>query len=295
MVCLTVAHQTSQPLPARTNPKGVILNYYPFHLGDYAAHTAHLDLLEDLAYRRLIDLQMLLERPLPTDVEELARKVRMRDHASVIRDVLNEFFIQTDEGWVNDRCMKEITRFQANKDAAKRAGRASAERRTQSKATAVERPLNDRSTQQGTTVQPTKNQEPITNNQQPRKEKNKEGQSALVLPDWMPAEVWQSWQQHRKAIRKPLTHAAAELTLRTLGEMFDAGHDPVAALQLSIANGWTGVFPPRPANRARASPAPQTALEKQADVIARILRQPTAQPGIVDVFDEQPRLSIARD
>lgn len=291
----------------RNYPKGLVLNYYAFHLGDYAAHTAHLDLLEDLAYRRLIDLHMLLERPLALDAEELARKIRMRDHVAVLRDVLNEFFVRTDDGWTNDRCMKEIEKFQANQDAAKRAGQASAQRRTQAKATGVQRPFNgrstdvqrafnDRSTQLSEPVQPTKNQEPITKpiNQEPNKDKNKEGQSALVLPEWMPAEVWKSWQQHRKVIRKPLTDAAAELTLRTLAEMFDAGHDPVAAIELSIANGWTGVFPPKPP--ARAAPARQpSALEVQADVIAKILRQPAANSQTVEVFDERPRLSTARN
>ena len=44
----------------------------------------------------------------------------------------------------------------------------------------------------------------------------------------------------------------------------------------------------------RVAPAyGKTALDKQADVIAKILRIDTAQP--LDIFDEQPRLSAARD
>jgi hypothetical protein len=44
----------------------------------------------------------------------------------------------------------------------------------------------------------------------------------------------------------------------------------------------------------RAAPAyGKTALDKQADVIAKILRLDTAQP--LDIFDEQPQLSITRD
>ena len=30
------------------------MNFYPFHVGDYTLRTAHLDPLEDLAYRRLM-------------------------------------------------------------------------------------------------------------------------------------------------------------------------------------------------------------------------------------------------
>jgi uncharacterized protein YdaU (DUF1376 family) len=44
------------------------MNYYPFHVGDYAAHTAHLEPMEDLAYRRMLDAYYLRESPLPVDV-----------------------------------------------------------------------------------------------------------------------------------------------------------------------------------------------------------------------------------
>jgi uncharacterized protein YdaU (DUF1376 family) len=267
------------------------VNYYPFHLGDYATHAGHLDPIEDCAYRRLIDLYMLTEQALPLDVDMLARKIRMKDYAASVRDVLNEFFTKTEDAWTHSRCDKEIDKFRRASESASKAGKASALQRkstdVQPNPTGVQQAFNDRST----TVQPTKNQEPRTKNQEPRKDKNKEGQSALLLPEWMPSEVWESWQAHRKAIRKPLTDAAAELTLRNLAEMFNAGHDPVVAVELSIANGWTGVFPPKPP--ARAAPAShQTALDKQADVIDRILRRAPAQPEI-EVYES--RLSLTRD
>ena len=262
------------------------MNYYPFHLGDYATHAGHLNPVEDCAYRRLIDLYMLTEQPLPLDVEQLARKIRMREYQAELVDVLHEFFTRTDDAWTHSRCDKEIDKFRRASEAASKAGKLSA---LQRKATTAQRPLHERPTP----VQPTKTQDPRTKNQEPRKDKdkNKEGQQALLLPEWMPIGVWKSWRQHRKTIRKPLTEAAEELTLRNLAEMVDAGHDPVATIERSIANGWTGVFPPTPP--ARASPAGyQTALDKQADVLAKILRVNTAQP--LDIFDE-PRLPAARD
>jgi hypothetical protein len=87
----------------------------------------------------------------------------------------------------------------------------------------------------------------------------------------MPPQVWGEWIAHRKAIGKPMTAGAERLTLRNLTDMFTAGHDPVAALELSIASGWTGVFPPK--LQARASPARQqfkTASDRQAEAIYRI-------------------------
>ena len=87
------------------------MNYYPFHMGDYAVHTGHLDLLEDLAYRRCLDFYYLHESPLPKDVTKLAKLIRMPDHAAVVRDVLNEFFIQEDDCWRHLRCDEELAKM----------------------------------------------------------------------------------------------------------------------------------------------------------------------------------------
>lgn len=88
------------------------MNYYPFHLGDYASHTGHLDPMEDLAYRRLLDAYYLRESQLPTDVSEIARLIRLRDYVATVRDVLNEFFEQTSKGWKHIRCDEEILKMQ---------------------------------------------------------------------------------------------------------------------------------------------------------------------------------------
>jgi uncharacterized protein YdaU (DUF1376 family) len=267
------------------------LNYYPFHLGDYATHAGHLDPIEDCAYRRLIDLYMLTEQPLPLDVDLLARKIRMKEYAAAVRDVLNEFFTQTDDAWTHSRCDREIAAFRRASDNASRAGKASALSR---KATTVERPLNGCAT----TVQPTKIQEPRTKNQEPRKDKTKEGHPALVLPDWMPDSVWQEWRQHRKAIRKPLTAGAEDLTLRKRAAMHDAGHDPIAVLQTSIANGWTGVF--EPAERAPPSAAQRSAsaADRQAEAIYRITGglagKPSTDERVIDVESFRQRQLAGR-
>lgn len=134
------------------------MHYYQFNIGDYLSHTRHLDLLEDLAYRRLLDLYYLHERPLNSDATTVAKQIGMRDEAATVRDVLNEFFEHTEEGYVSSRIEKEIAHFRSKIEQASRAGKASAERRS-----------NARSTD----VQPTNNQEPITKNQKPKKEQQR--------------------------------------------------------------------------------------------------------------------------
>lgn len=124
------------------------MNYYPFHLGDYAAHTGHLEAMEDLAYRRLLDLYYLREEALPVDVQATAKLVRMRSHASDVESVLNEFFTLTDAGWTHERCDEEIEKMQdkqakARKSAAAsvNARRANAERSLQEHQANAERSL----------------------------------------------------------------------------------------------------------------------------------------------------------
>lgn len=93
------------------------MNYYPFHLGDYAAHTAHLTWEEDLAYRRLLDLYYLHEKPVPADVQKLARLVRMPKQVPAIEAVLAEFFELRDDGWHNKRADDELARMSEKAEA----------------------------------------------------------------------------------------------------------------------------------------------------------------------------------
>jgi uncharacterized protein YdaU (DUF1376 family) len=131
------------------------MNFYPFHIGDYTAHTARLDLLEDLAYRRMIDLYYLNERPLngcPTDV---ARDIGMRSNAQEVEYVLNKFFVQNGDGWVNKRIESELEKYQLKRKQQSEAGKKSA----------MARAKKARSTTVSTNDEPTKNQEPRTKNQ----------------------------------------------------------------------------------------------------------------------------------
>lgn len=101
------------------------MNYYPFHLGDYAAHTAHLEPMEDLAYRRMLDLYYRTESALSINVVDIARLIRMRDHLDAIEAVLREFFIETDNGWSHVRCDEEIARMREKQTKAKASAQAS--------------------------------------------------------------------------------------------------------------------------------------------------------------------------
>ena len=84
------------------------MHYYQFNIGDYHSHTLHLSEIEDLTYRRLLDWYYLHESPIPSDLNEVARQIRMRSHSECIANVLLEYFERTPDGWVHHRADKEI-------------------------------------------------------------------------------------------------------------------------------------------------------------------------------------------
>ena len=106
------------------------MNYYEHHIGDYAEATAHLTFIEDATYSRLIRKYYATEKPLPADVKIVQRLInaRSKEEKNAVVSVLNEFFNPTDDGWRQERCDHEITRFKDRQVKARR----SAEGRWQS-------------------------------------------------------------------------------------------------------------------------------------------------------------------
>ena len=124
------------------------MHYFNFNIGDYASHTRLLSLLEDLAYRRLIDAYYLAEKPFIGCPADIAKDIGMTSQIEEVYYVLTKFFEQDETGWFNKRCDEEIAKYHEKQEQAVRAGKASAKAR-----------LSKRSTP----VQPTNNQEPINN------------------------------------------------------------------------------------------------------------------------------------
>lgn len=91
------------------------------------------------------------------------------------------------------------------------------------------------------------------------KEKQRASAVALTLPEWLPADVWSSWIQHRKAMRKPLTDQAQALSLRTLTALRSDGLDPRTVIETAIERGWQGLFDPR--GRSAPTTKPRNSLQ----------------------------------
>ncbi|MDO5686461.1 MAG: DUF1376 domain-containing protein [Neisseria sp.] len=105
------------------------MHYYTKNIGDYRTDTAHLTLLEHGVYGWLIDTYYAQESPLPSDERMLFRLslARTDEEKQAVRDVLSEFFILGETGWIHARCDREIADYHAklnrNRENGKKGGR----------------------------------------------------------------------------------------------------------------------------------------------------------------------------
>jgi uncharacterized protein YdaU (DUF1376 family) len=225
--------------------------------------------MEDLAYRRLLDLYYLREGPLPADPAEVARLLRLREHAEEVQTVLNEFFFEADGGWRHARCDDEILRMQDRQTKAK----ASAEASVNARRTNVQRTLNERSTD-GELPTPTPTPTP----------KEKTARARVPLrPDSVTEPVWQDFLAIRKAKRSPLTDTALEGIAR---EAAKAGMTLAEALTLCCERGWQGFNAGWIADRPRTQAAPS----RYGATIAALTGR-TKQPEVIDVEPALTRIA----
>ena len=191
------------------------MHYYQFHIGDYRAATAHLNNVEDLTYRRLLDWYYDTEQPIAhSDIEKISRRIRIPPET--VETVLNDMFERDGDLYRNSRADQEIAKFHEQQDASKRG----AAKRWQKSPTTP--PL------------PTINQEPITNNQEPKKRQR----PAVVCPPDVDASVWDDWLQVRKAKRAgPVTETSLQV-IRSQAAI--ANWTLNQAIQECAARGWQG-------------------------------------------------------
>ena len=187
------------------------MHFYSFNIGDYMSHTVHLSLMEDLAYRRCLDIYYLHEKPLPEDATEVARLIRMPEHKPEVVQVLKEFFTHdVGTGYVHKRTNEEITKYQAKIQAASRAGKASALARSNASSTKVQ--LN-------------KKQETL----------NKKQETNIKRPNNVTKKTWEDFLIHRKNLKKPLTETAFKGIKKEVSKTSISLEDALVMVQ---ARGW---------------------------------------------------------
>jgi uncharacterized protein YdaU (DUF1376 family) len=169
------------------------MHYYQFNIGDYNSHTMHLSETEDLAFRRMLDWSYLHEKPLPVDLDEIARQIRMRTHSESIGIVLNEYFELREDGWINLRVIQELLKVGIKSEKAS----------ASAKARWGKKDANALPTQSDSNA--THNTLPITHN---TKEKSKKG--SRLSQDWFLSKSMGEWA----------TQERPDLDVRQVAEQF---------------------------------------------------------------------------
>ena len=213
------------------------MHYYQFNIGDYNSHTMHLSEIEDLTYRRLLDWYYLHESPIPLELNEVSRQIRMRTHSDCIAAVLLEFFERTPDGWIHHRADKEIEKVG---DKSQKAS-ASAKARWS-------KPKDANALQTQSEGNATHNTLPITQDTEHKKKA-----TSVAPPEGVSDSVWQEFKSLRKAKKAPITQRAIDALTN---EASKAGWTLEKALEECIVRGWQAfkadwVVKPNPADIVR--------------------------------------------
>ena len=213
------------------------MHYYLFNIGDYKSHTDHLEPLEDLAYRRMLDWCYLHESPLPESIDEIAKKICMRTHSDCIAFVLQEFFTLKKGGWQQDRIKKEIDAYHAKSEKAKASAMARWDKKPnknnkKAKDANALRPDSERNAKQETV---NNKQEPLNSVYAPY------GFDLSLWPDLPDIELFNDWIKSKKKAKGSVSQRAMDTTGKALHKIKAKGHTVNDALEKAENGKWKGI------------------------------------------------------
>jgi uncharacterized protein YdaU (DUF1376 family) len=244
--------------------------WMPFYVADYLADTGHLSTIEHGAYMLLI-MHYWQKGGLPADERMIARVARMTvEQWAESREVLALMF---GDGWTHKRIDTELAK--ATEIVGKR--RAAAEHR------------HSKSNAHALHVDSTCSDTGVPQSQSPTSETSSEVKRVprdelLAVLD---ADRAQAVIEHRQRIGSPMTVKAAKQLAKKLSQW----HDPNAAADEMLAQGWRGFKPEWMQDRQQRSTSPP-AQPRNAGELARLeLLNGTRN----DPPNPEPRLLEARD
>jgi len=181
-----------------------------------------------LAYRRLLDFYFLHEQPIKH--RDAARHIGMKDHEEDVLTVLNEFFISTENGFVNAYADKQIAEFHKHQ-AVSAYGAFIRDnpslKQILSKEDFVFHYLAKSidvyiGTLRGNDVPiiatSSVDDAPVTNNQKPLTTNHKEKATGVACPPDVEQQVWDDWKQLRKAKKAPVTETVVNSARKEAGK-----------------------------------------------------------------------------
>jgi uncharacterized protein YdaU (DUF1376 family) len=198
------------------------MHYFQFEIKEWISNTAHLTLEEEAIYLRLINYYYDSEAAFSEqDVEKILRKCRIKN-TELAQEILKEFFFLEFGLWRHDRCDSEIRKYRAKSEQASRAGKASAEKRTNASLTPVQRPSN---------------QSLIINQESLIKNHIKPIAPKVAIPIGVSEDLWKDFLTLRKSKKLPVTLTALKGISR---ESEKAKKSIAEVLQICCERGWGG-------------------------------------------------------
>ena len=204
------------------------MHYYQFNIGDYVSSTQHLDESEDLIYRRMLDVYYSKEIPLPKDIEQIARLIRMRTHSECIKVVLQEFFVSEKDGYHCKRADQEISAFKAKSDRARKSAEARwSKNKDLDPCERIPNALQDE-----------------CESNAKHKTLNTKQKTLTIYPDELNKEAWQVWLKYKSEIKSKYKTQNGEM--KKVSELIKISGDNLDLQQKiitqSIDNEWKGLF-----------------------------------------------------
>jgi len=215
------------------------MHYYKRNLGDYAKKAGRLTMLQHGAYTLLID--SCYDRELFPTLEQALEWTWASTEAEVeaVKFVLSRFFVLDKDGcYVQDRILDELLNYQKNADTNKRIADEREAKRRENRTKRVQ-----------VVDEAPPNQEPLTINHKPIKEKA----TGVAPPEGVSDSVWQEFKTLRKAKRAPITQRAIDAIS---SEAQKIGWTLEKALEECVVRGWQAfkadwVVKPNPADIVR--------------------------------------------
>jgi uncharacterized protein YdaU (DUF1376 family) len=223
------------------------MHWFPFYSSDFLGATVGLSCLERALYALMLPLYFEVG-PFPTERIRIYRIIGCEsdEQKRAVDYLLNTYFVSREDGWYQPKA-EEVKTQQAQIQAqAVERGKRSAEVRRQVYGTAQpkasRKPFESVSKASSKGARTNQNQNQIYIQTQNHNQNQIKTDTSPPIPSWLPVDTWEVYQEHRRAMRAPLTRRAVILCLKKLGQLRDQGNNPKAVLEQSIVNGWKGVF-----------------------------------------------------
>ncbi len=94
-------------------------------------------------------------------------------------------------------------------------------------------------------TKPLTNSQPTDNQQLTTKQTQYTQNTQIPIPDWIDADKFYDFYNHRISIKKPMTEEALIMAFNKLKKIKDKGHNINDVIDESIINGWSGLFEPK--------------------------------------------------